>query len=132
MVKEMRLAGIATVEAANDFLPSFVADHDRWSGKEPFDVQDAHRPVQSEIVLPDVFAWKEERTVTHNLTLQYDKVLFLLEPNAITRKLARQRITIVDCPDGRLAIRHQGTTCPIAPMTNRSGSPRRRSPGTSA
>jgi len=37
--------------------------------------------------LTDVFAWREERTVSNSLTLQYDKVVFLLEPNEITREL---------------------------------------------
>ena len=59
-----------------------------------------------------MFAWKEERTLTHNLTVQYDKVLFMLEPNEITRPLARQRVTIVDYPDGRIAIRHKGRDLP--------------------
>jgi len=38
------------------------------------------------------------------LTLQYDKVVFLLEPNEITRELRRKRDTVVDYPDGRMAI----------------------------
>jgi hypothetical protein len=32
----------------------------------------------------------------------------MLEPNEVTRTLARQRVTIVDYPDGRIAIRHKG------------------------
>ncbi|MEH2480431.1 hypothetical protein V1282_003788 [Nitrobacteraceae bacterium AZCC 2146] len=39
--------------------------------------------------LDDAFAWKEERTVSVNLTLQYDQVLFILEPTGIARSLAR-------------------------------------------
>ena len=62
--------------------------------------------------MQDVFAWKEERTLTNNLTLQYDKVLFMLEPNEVTRPLARQRVTIVDYPDGRIAIHHKGRDLP--------------------
>ena len=64
------------------------------------------------MVLENIFAWKEERTLTRNLTLQYDKILFLLEPNEITRPLARQRVTVIDYPDGRLAIRHNGVDLP--------------------
>jgi hypothetical protein len=63
--------------------------------------------------LTDVFAWREERTVSNSLTLQYDKVLFLLEPNQITRELRRQRVTVVDYPDGRLAIRYRGLDLPL-------------------
>ena len=50
--------------------------------------------------------------MTLNLTLQYDKVLFLLEANAISRPLARKRVTVLDYPDGRLAIRHNGIDLP--------------------
>lgn len=112
LVKEMRLAGISTIEAANAFLPGFLADHNRRFAKEPISPSDAHRPVPQDMVLEDIFAWKEERTVTCNLTLQYDKVLFLLEPTELTRPLARQRVTVIDYPDGRLAIRHNGVDLP--------------------
>ena len=112
LVKEMRLAGISTIEAANAFLPGFLADHNRRFAKEPISPSDAHRPVPQDMVLEDIFAWKEERTVTRNLTLQYDKVLFLLEPTELTRPLARQRVTVIDYPDGRLAIRHNGVDLP--------------------
>jgi hypothetical protein len=47
-----------------------------------------------------------------NLTLQYDKALFILEPNEVTRPLARQRVTVFDYPDGRLAIKHKGRDLP--------------------
>ena len=35
-------------------------------------------------------------------------MLFILDPNEVTRPLARQRVTVVDYPDGRIAIRHKG------------------------
>ena len=55
------------------------------------------------------------------MTLQYDKVVFLLEPNAITRDLRRKRITVVGYPDGRLAIRYRGLDLPKCPNLNRIG-----------
>ena len=62
--------------------------------------------------LTEIFAWKEGRTVSMNLTLQYDQILFILEPNEVTRPLARQRVTVIDYPDGRLAIKHKGRDLP--------------------
>lgn len=59
-----------------------------------------------------MFAWREERTVSASLTLQYDKVLFILEPNDVTRDLVRKRVTISDYPDGRLVISHNGLPLP--------------------
>ena len=46
------------------------------------------------------------------MTLQYDKVVFLIEPNEFTRELRRKRVTVVDYPDGRLAIRYRGLDLP--------------------
>ncbi len=112
LVKELRLAGISTMEAGNAFLPAFMEDYNRRFAKAPFSDKDLHRPLCKDYDLDEVFAWKEERTVSNSLTLQYDKVLFILEPNEITRPLARQRVTIFDYPDGRFVIKHQGRELP--------------------
>ena len=36
-----------------------------------------------------------------------------MSPNEITRPLARQRVTVVNYPDGRFAIRHKGLDLPF-------------------
>jgi hypothetical protein len=54
------------------------------------------------------FAWKEERTLSQALTLQYDKVIFILEPSEQAKAAIGKRVTVVDYPDGRLAIRYHG------------------------
>ena len=112
LVKELRLAGISTIEAANAFAPGFIEDFNARFARAPFDSRDRHRPLAAHDDLDEALAWKEQRSVTQNLTLQYDKVLFLLEPNKITRPLARQRVTVIDDPDGRLSIRHKGVDLP--------------------
>jgi hypothetical protein len=90
----------------------FLADYNARFGKEPRNPKNLHRPLSAGDDLTDVFAWREQRTVSNSLTLQYDKVVFLLEPNAITRELRRKRVTVVDYPDGRLAIRYRGLDLP--------------------
>lgn len=112
LLKEMRLAGISTIEAGNAFLPAFMEGYNRRFAKPPFSDKDVHRPLTEHDVVDDAFAWKEERTVSQSLTLQYDKMLFILEPNEITRTLARQRVTVFDHPDGRLVIKHRGRAPP--------------------
>jgi len=114
LVKELRLHGIGTIAAGNELLPSFLADYNARFGKEPRHPKDLHRPLLADDDLADIFAWREERTVSNSLTLQYDKVVFLLEPNEITRELRRKRVTVVDYPDGRLAIRYRGLDLPYA------------------
>ena len=103
--------------ATSAFLPA-LADPFAWIykkeilDKDPRNSKNLHRPLSAGDDLTDVFAWREERTVSNSLTLQYDKVVFLLEPNAITRDLRRKRVTVVDYPDGRLAIRYRGLDLP--------------------
>jgi hypothetical protein len=113
LVKELRLAGIATVEAANAFLPGFIADYDARFGREPGRPEDLHRPLSAAHDLDEILAVREERTVSASLTLRYDKMLILLEPGEITRPLARKRVTVVNYPDGRFAIRHRGLDLPF-------------------
>ena len=119
LVKEMRLAGISTIEAGNQVLPAFMADYNRRFAKEPRSDKDLHRPVSEHDQLDEAFAWKEDRTVSNSLTLQYDHVLIILEPNAVTRPLARQRVTVFDYPDGRLAIKHKGLELPYRTFDKR-------------
>jgi hypothetical protein len=90
LVKELRLASISTVEAANAWLPGFVEDYNKPFGRAPANAKDLHRPL-TEVDDPDeVLAWREERTVTRNLTLRYDRMMLLLGPNA-GRARARSR-----------------------------------------
>jgi hypothetical protein len=80
LVKELRLANVSDRDAANAFLPRFLEDYNARFGRPARSGQDAHRPISERVALEDVFAWKEQRTVTHNLTVQYDRVMFMLEP----------------------------------------------------
>src|SRR5580693_1360112 len=104
--------GVSTIAAGNQLLPGFLADYNARFGKEPQNPKNLHRPLSADDNLADVFAWREERTISNNLTLQYDKVVFLIEPNELTRELRRKRVTVVDYPDGRLAIRYRGLDLP--------------------
>ena len=119
LVKEMRLCGIDTIAAGNSFLPAFMETYNARFAKAPFDDRDIHRPLAGHDDLDDAFAWKEERSVSVNLTLQYDQVLFMLEPTGIARTLARKRVTVIDYPDGRLAIRHNGIDLPYRTFDKR-------------
>ena len=60
------------------------------------------------INLEDAFAWKEERTLSRALTLQYDKVVFVLAPTDQAKAAIGKRVTVLDYPDGRLSIRYKG------------------------
>ena len=119
LVKELRLEGISTIEDGNRFLAGYVADHNRRFAKTPFRDKNMHRPLADRDNLDEIFAWKEERTVSHSLTLQYDQVLFILEPNEVSKSLVRKRVTVCDYPDGRIAIQHKGRNLPYRTFDRR-------------
>jgi len=108
LVKELRLAGVRTLAEGNALLPAFMADYNARFAKPPANSKDLHRPLRVGDNLEDAFAWKEERTLSQALTLQYDKVLFILEPSDQARAAIGKRVTLIDYPDGRLSIRHEG------------------------
>jgi hypothetical protein len=108
LVKELRLAGAATLAEGNTLLPAFMVDYNARFAKPPANQKNLHRPLRAGDDLDDAFAWKEERTLSQALTLQYDKVLFILEPTDQAKAAIGKRISVVDYPDGRLVIRYKG------------------------
>ena len=108
LVKELRLAGAATLADGNALLPAFMADYNARFAKAPANSKDLHRRLGPGEDLEDAFAWKEERTLSRALTLQYDKILFIVEPVEQAKAAIGKRVTVVDYPDGRLAIRYKG------------------------
>jgi len=112
LVKELRLAGISDIEAANAFLPAFMTKHNDRFAVEPYNPKDLHRPLALHEDLDATMVWREKRTVTSALTLHYNKMIFILEPNAISRELVRKQVCVCEYPDGRLEIRHEGTALP--------------------
>lgn len=113
LVKELRLAGLSTPAAANAWLPGFMADYNRRFGREPANAKDLHRPVSARDDLDEVLTWREARTVTANLTLHYDRMMLLLDPTPFARGLARKQVEVVNYPDGRFAVRHEGVDLPF-------------------
>src|ERR1700737_1235821 len=50
------------------------------------------------------------------VAVERDRFAMCLEPNEITRELRRKRVTVIDYPDGRLAIRYRGLDLPYTPF----------------
>ena len=113
LVKELRLAGIASIEAANVWMPPFIADYNQRFGRVPLNAKDLHRPLSVHDNLDEILAWREMRTVTRNLTLHYDRMMLILQPTPLTRALARQVVEVVNYPDGRFAVQHNGVALPF-------------------
>jgi hypothetical protein len=112
LVKELRLAGVSTMADGNAFVGRFLEAHNARFAKAPANNKDLHRPLRPKDKLDDVFAWRVERHVSKNLTLQYDKVLFILEDTPEARDASGKTVEVSDFPDGRVEVRHGGALLP--------------------
>jgi len=109
LVKELRLAGISSIAAANAWVPGFITAYNARFGRDPANVKDLHRPLTRSDDLDEILAWREERTVTRNLTLHYDRMMLLLDPTPLARGLVRKKVEVVNYPDGRFVVQFNGT-----------------------
>jgi Homeodomain-like domain len=108
LVKELRLAGISDLEAANAFLPGFVESYNSKFARAPARDLDLHRPLDGMNQLGDILCWRETRRVSQQLVVHYNQMKFTLHPTEITARLVGQAVEIYDFPDGRLEIRWKG------------------------
>ncbi|MGS0979383.1 ISNCY family transposase [Burkholderia glumae] len=112
LVKEMRLRGISTMEEANAWAPSFMAAYNARFAKPPKSDFNAHRPLRADESLDLVLTWREPRKVKKSLTVQYDRVLYLLDDTLENRKLIDRYIEVWEYPDGRIELRADGRVVP--------------------
>ncbi len=109
LIKEMRLEGISSIAEANAWLPCFIEQFNQKFAKCARNSKNLHRPLtESDAELEDIFTWQEPRKVTKNLTLTYDKCIYMLEPTELNHKLVGQYISFLEYPDGTVAIMHEG------------------------
>ena len=109
LVKELRLRGIDTQEAANAYAPHFIADFNNRFGKVPKSDYNAHRPLRDDEDLDSVLTSRASRCVSATLTVQYDRVLYLLDDSPVTRALIHHYLAVYEYPDGRIEIVANGT-----------------------
>ncbi|WP_412525941.1 ISNCY family transposase [Burkholderia lata] len=112
LVKELRLRGISTVADANAYAPAFIAAYNARFAKPPRSDFDAHRPLRDDENLDTLLTWRETRRVTKSLTVQYDRVIYLLEDTAANRSLVHRYIEVWEYPDGRIELRANGAALP--------------------
>jgi transposase len=106
LVKELRLAGVSDVAAANRFLPGFTDEYNQRFGRPPRNPYNAHRPLLPGERLDDIFTWQEQRRVSKSLTVNYHRIMYLLEESDEARKVRGKRVTVHETEDGDISIRN--------------------------
>ena len=109
LVKELRLAGVATMEEGNAFLPGFMEDYNAKFARIPARPTDLHRPLNLQPDrLREILCKREQRYVGAQLTFSYERKRIMLEENDITRELVGRYVETYAFADGRLEVRWKG------------------------
>jgi len=95
--KEMRLLNICTREDGNAYLPQFMAEFNTRFAEEPRSSVDAHRKLTVQDALNHILAWQEQRTISKNLTVQFENVVYHIQTERPTYTLRNAVVTV--CPD---------------------------------
>lgn len=102
LVKEMRLAGISTMEEANAFLPDFIARHNAQFGVEAADPNPAWVELEPGFDLDYYFSMQEIRTVKDDHTLSFEGKTLQIKTASRTRCLASQKVSVRVNPEGKI------------------------------
>lgn len=113
LVKELRLAGIADMEAGNAFLPGFMEDYNTRFAIAPARSEDLHRPMNlAPDRLKEILCKREQRHVTAQLSFSFERKLITLEETEVTRGLVGAYVETYAYADGRLDVRWKGHSLP--------------------
>jgi transposase len=113
LVKEMRLREISSLTDGNAYLPEFIDDFNQRFAIEPRSSLDAHRPLTAKENLTRILTWQEPRTLSKNLTIQFEKVVYQIQTQRPTYAMRQAVVTV--CKDARrnLTILYQGKSLPF-------------------
>ncbi|SBN02577.1 hypothetical protein SB00094_00066 [Klebsiella variicola subsp. tropica] len=96
------------------FGRAIMADYNRRFAKAPRHDFDVHRPLENDDDMAASFTWREPRRVSKSLTVQYEKVLYLIEDNELSRRSIGKYIEVWHYPDGRKELRLNGVILPYS------------------
>jgi hypothetical protein len=106
LIKKMRLKGISSYDAANDYLRSrYWSEHNGRYAVEPRERADYHLPIPKGMDLDQVFCLEEERKVSRDWVVQYGRRWLQIEKSG-QKALVRSgdRVVIREHRDGSLTL----------------------------
>lgn len=113
LVKELRLAGVSTMEAGNAHLAGFVERFNARFAVPPARAEDLHRPLaMTPERLSDVLAWRETRYVGADLSLSYERKRIILDRSDRSEAAAGHYVDTYAFADGRFEVRWKGFPLP--------------------
>jgi len=108
LVKGMRVAGVKTLEQANEYLEK---EYLPWWNKTltvaPANDEDAHRPLELAMNLTATLSRVENRQVDNDYTIRFDGARYRIVPNEVTPGMRKATVRVEWRLDGSIAVRYQ-------------------------
>lgn len=116
LVKGMRVAGVKTIEQANQYLQEdYLVWWERELTVEPANDDDAHRRLEKSHHLAASLSHVEMRQVRNDHTLRWDGQLYQIERQAIVSGLRGADVRVEKRLDGSMAVRFSERYLPVRP-----------------
>lgn len=122
LVKELRLAGISTIEAANKFLQeTFLPAFNAKFSVQPASPANLHRVLgaKERTSLPSVFSRQEERTVRNDFTFSFKTQWYQITKQQQVTVCKKDLVTVEEHLDATLHVRLRGKELAIAVLPER-------------
>jgi len=104
LVKELRLRGISDRQAGNAYLPEFREDFNRRFAVVPRSTHHAHRPLLKTENLEVVLTHQETRTLSKNLTVQANQVIYQIQSDRPDYALRNAQVSVCENAQGEVTI----------------------------
>jgi transposase len=132
LVKEMRVAGVKTLEEANQYLrEEFLPWWNRTLAVPPASADDAHRKLNKQHDLAAILSHVETRQVKGNYTVSMDGRRYVIDKRCIWTGLRGATVRVEWRLDGTLAIRFNERYLSFQPCTEpvKPSAPAKAKPG---
>jgi transposase len=104
LVKELKLAGITTLAAANAFLEKFLEDYNERFSQPPASGINVHRHVPPGLRLAEVLCPQEQRVVGEDWCVRYENRILQIAKRHEALALAGRKILVLSRADGTLKL----------------------------
>jgi transposase len=112
--KEMGLRGISTMTDGNAYLPEFIADFNQRFAVAARSSVNAHRSLTAKDNLARILTWQETRTLSKNLTLQFQKIVYQIQTDRPTYALRNAQVMVCVNAQEEITILYNGKALPYS------------------
>ncbi len=110
LVKELRLAGISTIEEANKFLETYIHKFNKQFAVVPKQQENLHKSIDKRLKaqLPQILSVQSQRKVNNDYTIMFKNQFFQLDEKQSTTVFKKDTVIVEERLTGKVEINLKG------------------------